>query len=139
MEERIQNGVTPTMTTSNRLLVLSRLLLPALQQALGRADEHSARMRVAETALGVERFRVTHSGTLPRNLEELVPGCLKAVPLDPYDSKPLRYKQLPRGFVVYSVGPDRHDDGGAEPPTPEKGAARSKSTPMDITFVVERN
>ena len=114
--ERIQAGPAPSMITSNRLLVFSRLLLPALQQALSRADEHSARMRVVETALGVERFRLTHSGALPDRLTELVPECLQAVPLDPYDSQPLRYKKLPHGYVVYSIGPDRHDDGGAEPP-----------------------
>ena len=127
------------MITSNRFRVLSRLLLPALQTALGRADEHSARMRVVETALGVERFRLAHSGALPEKLAELVPAFLTAVPLDPYDAQPLRYKKLTHGYVVYSIGPDRHDDGGAEPPASDKGTNRSKATPTDLTFVVERD
>jgi hypothetical protein len=138
-EERIQAGSVPSMITSNRLMVLSRLLLPALQQTFGRADEHSARMRVVETALGVERFRLAHSGALPNKLADLVPEFLAAVPLDPYDAQPLRYKTLPRGYVVYSIGPDRHDDGGAEAPSSDKGTNRSKATPTDLTFVVERN
>ncbi|HEY5910891.1 MAG TPA: hypothetical protein VJA21_09850 [Verrucomicrobiae bacterium] len=136
--ERIQAGPPPSMITSNRFLIFSRLLLPALQPTFARTDEHSARMRVAETALGVERFRLAHSGALPDRLAELVPECLQSIPLDPYDSQPLRYKKLPRGFVVYSIGPDRNDDGGAEPP-PDKSAARSKATPADLTFIVERN
>jgi hypothetical protein len=136
--DRIPAGPAPSMTTTNRFLLFSRLLLPALQTALSRADEHSARMRVVETALGVERFRLAHTGALPNKLADLVPECLHAVPPDPYDSQPLRYKQLPGGYVVYSIGPDRNDDGGAEPPAPDKGSARSQATPMDLTFVVER-
>src|ERR1035441_3788064 len=32
---------------------------------------------------------------------------------DPYDGKPLRYKKLtPKGYVVYSIGRNRVDDGG---------------------------
>jgi len=93
---------------------------------------------LAETALGVERFRLAHSGTLPQKLADLVPGCINAVPLDPYDAKPLRYKKLPRGYVVYSVGPDLNDDGGAEPPPADQSVGRSKATPMDVTFTVER-
>jgi hypothetical protein len=34
------------------------------------------------------------------------------VPVDPYDRKPLRYKQLPDGVLIYSIGPDRGDNGG---------------------------
>ncbi len=138
-EKRIQAGPPPGLITSNRFLVFSRLLLPALQQALNRADEHAARMRVAETALAVERFRISHSGALPDKLADLVPAYLQAVPVDPYDSKPLRYKRLPHGFVVYSIGPDRTDDGGAEPPASDKTGTRSKSTPTDLTFVIERH
>jgi hypothetical protein len=42
-----------------------------------------------------------------------VPDYLKAVPNDPYDGKPLRYKRVADGVLVYSVGPDRQDHGGA--------------------------
>jgi hypothetical protein len=37
---------------------------------------------------------------------------LAAVPLDPFDGAPLRYKQLADGVVIYSVGTDQVDDGG---------------------------
>ncbi len=138
-DQRVQLGPPPSMLTSNRFRVISRLLLPALQQSLGRADEHSARMRVGETALAVERFRLGRSGALPNKLSDLVPEYLPVVAIDPYDAQPLRYKKLPHGYVVYSIGPDRHDDGGAEPPPADKTSTRSKSTPTDLTFVVERN
>ncbi len=58
---------------------------------------------------------------------------LPAVPTDPFDDPPLRYKKLARGSVVYSVGPDSTDGGGKEKP-----ATASDSARYDITFTVER-
>ena len=51
------------------------------------------------------------------------------IPPDPFDGKPLRYKKLEKGYVVYSVGPDGNDDGGKE---------RGLGDDYDIIFVVER-
>ncbi len=136
--QRVKAGPGPSMVTSNRWLLISRLMLPALAQALDRATQHSARMRVVETALGVERFRLAHSGALPDALEQLVPQFLPAVRVDPYEGKPLRYKKLDRGYVVYSIGPDQKDDGGAEPAAQGNAAKGTRATPADITFVVER-
>lgn len=137
-DERIKTGPAPVISITNRLLVLSRILLPALQRTLDRADENAARMRVVQTGLAVERWRVSHAGKLPDSLEQLAPQYLHKVPLDPFDSHPLRYKKLPRGYVVYSIGADQKDDGGAEPPPPDKAGKRTKSIAPDVTFVVER-
>jgi len=138
--ERIKTSL-PNMNPTNRFLFFSRLLLPALQRVLDRANEHSARIRVVQTALAVERFRIAHSGAPPQKLAQLAPQYLSAIPLDPFDAQPLRYKQLPHGYVVYSIGADQHDDGGAEPPRSAKSGSSSKSkvTPTDLTFVVERD
>lgn len=51
-------------------------------------------------------------GQLPGALDELVPTCLDAVPLDPCDGQPLRYDRERR--CVYSVGEDLQDAGGAQ-------------------------
>jgi len=59
---------------------------------------------------------------------------LPAVPFDPSDGAPLRYKQLPKGYVVYSIGPDGQDNGGMEPPAKPRS---SDGVPQDITFTVE--
>jgi hypothetical protein len=74
-----------------------------------------ARTRLARTALAVERFRLTH-GRLPSGLRELILEFLPAVLVDPFDGKPLRYRVQPKGYVIYSVGGDGHDDGGRERP-----------------------
>ena len=39
-----------------------------------------------------------------RSCQSLVPVYLPAVPPDPWNGKPLRYKKLARGYVIYSVG-----------------------------------
>jgi hypothetical protein len=77
-------------------------------------------LRSASSAVAAERFRLER-GRWPESLEELVPAYLRAVPLDPFDGRPLRFRRLADGVVVYSVGPDGTDDGGEvlnDPQTP---------------------
>ena len=76
----------------------------------------------------------TFEKKLPNQLSDLVPTFLPVVPSDPFDGKPLRYKTLAKGYVVYSVGDDREDNGGAE--TNSKGVSYVPGT--DITVTVER-
>ena len=84
---------------------------------------HRARamMRCAAVALAAERYRIAERHW-PDDLNALVPRYLAAVPVDPFDGRPLRLRRLPDGIVVYSVGPDRADDAGkldrANPETP---------------------
>jgi hypothetical protein len=76
-------------------------------------DSGHALMRCATAAIAAERFR-RDTGRWPASLEELVTsGLLPAVPADPHDLQPLRLKRWPDGLVIYSVGPDGKDDGGA--------------------------
>lgn len=76
-----------------------------------------AKLRLAQTALAVERFRLTHGGQLPDSLSMLVPAYLPAVPVYPFDGQPLRLKALTRGYIICPSTTN---------PTPE------------ITFSVER-
>jgi hypothetical protein len=71
----------------------------------------SAQVRSLTALLAVERYRLKN-GDWPEKLDDLVPALLPAVPLDPHDGKPLRYRKRGDGVVVYSVGDDRSDDGG---------------------------
>ena len=41
-----------------------------------------------------------------------MPEYLAAVPNDPEDGAPLRFKRQPDGVIVYWIGPDGTDDGG---------------------------
>ena len=71
----------------------------------------TARMRCAIAGLACERFRLL-KGRWPESLREIPADLLAAVPLDPFDGKPLRYRQLPDGVAIYSVGVNGSDDGG---------------------------
>jgi hypothetical protein len=112
--------------------ILCAMFLPALQKAVTKFASLEARRRAAIVALAVERFRLAKGGSTPESLNELIPQFLSSIPTDPFDGEPLRYKKLPVGFVVYSIGPDRTDDGGTE--RPQKGPQKN----FDVTFVVER-
>jgi len=52
------------------------------------------------------------------------------IPTDPFDGKPIRFKKLTKGYVVYSIGKDAKDNGGKE-----KG---DSETDYDLTLMVER-
>ena len=71
---------------------------------------HQAVLRAARAAVGCERFRLAH-GRWPDALPDPVPS-------DPYTGRPLRFMRHADGLTVYSVGPDRQDDGGDLRPHP---------------------
>lgn len=76
-----------------------------------RFREVSSRMRSLAALLAAERYRLTR-GRWPGQLTDLVPAFLPAVPMDPFDGRPLRYRKTADGVMVYSVGPDREDNNG---------------------------
>jgi hypothetical protein len=94
--------------------------------------EAEAKVVTLHVALGIERYRLAHNAELPVSLDALAPKYLPAPARDPFDRQPLRFKKLPRGYVVYSIGPDGVDNGGTESPT------QKVTTNYDVTFTVER-
>jgi hypothetical protein len=88
-----------------------------------------ALLRCGVAAVAAERYRREH-GDWPGSLADLVPGYLPAVPLDPFDGAPLRYRRTEGGAVIYSVGEDGRDDGGD--PSPPAGDYR----PRDVVFTL---
>jgi hypothetical protein len=88
------------------------LLLPALKTEMEAGARNEAFLAAAETALAVERFRRAE-GKMPAQLAQLVPAYLAAVPQDVFNGKPLRFVVAAEKYVVYSVGLDQKDDGGA--------------------------
>lgn len=109
---------------------------PQVIGIIGRFSEDQANRtlkRATRTGLAIERYRLARANALPESLSALVPVYLPAVPLDLFDGQPLRYRKLPRGYVVYSIGSDLSDDGGKESPVePMEGDH------YDLTFTVER-
>ncbi len=115
---------------------LTRMLMPAFGHIMQIETSRLAHLRATQTALAVERYRLTE-GRLPESLNKLVPAYMEFVPKDPFDGQNLKYRILKTGFVVYSVGYDLTDDGGAERDG-KKRDQKGKHVPWDITFIVER-
>jgi hypothetical protein len=91
---------------------ITRVLMPAVDKVSQAFRREYANLRCLAALVAAERFRRA-KGRWPDTLEELRPDFLAEIPPDPYDGKPLRYKRLADGVLVYTVGPDGTDDGGA--------------------------
>ena len=93
--------------------------------------------RTADAAIAVSRYQRA-TGSLPASLSELVPSYLAAVPIDPFSGREVRYGRSADRFVVYSIGPDKKDDGGTNVTDPAwpPGWNRSRNTPPDIGTAV---
>jgi hypothetical protein len=90
---------------------LTRAFLPGLTSLGNSSRRKAASMRCLQVLLALEHYRRDRGGC-PEKLAELTPGLMKVVPLDPFDGKPLRYKKVADGVIVYSVGQDGIDNGG---------------------------
>lgn len=121
-----------------RLFLLSSLFLPAFSRTQPSDAAARACLRTAHAALAMERWRLAHQGSLPDSLAELIPSVLPRMPLDPFDGEPLRFKKTAKGYVIYSVGRDGKDDGGAEQPPRSVRVPKEQRNHFDITFTVER-
>jgi hypothetical protein len=94
------------------LPVLVRMWVPTFTRTASAFQRGQAILRTAWVGLALERYRRVKA-QWPDSLSGLVAaGLLGEVPIDPYDGKPLRYRRLPDGVVVYAIGPDGNDDGG---------------------------
>ena len=119
---------------ARRSTLASELVAPLdLSKAFRSDSERLAKLQVCRVGLEIERWRRAHVGRAPDSLAELVPEFAPSIPLDPFDNNPLRYKKLPRGFIIYSIGPDFVDDGGKG-----KTGDAAESDRYDITFSIVR-
>jgi hypothetical protein len=91
----------------------SRLLMPATSQIWEAGWRQEAWLDVLRATIAIERFRLRHQ-RLPESLDELVPGFVGAIPQDLFAGKPLTYQRNGDDFQIYSVGPDRKDNGGLD-------------------------
>jgi hypothetical protein len=126
------NFETATRTAMRRYYGLSGALFSAFPRIGVSEATALAEARVARMAATLERFRQSQ-GRLPETLNELMPRWINSIPTDPFDGAPLRYHPLTNGFVIYSIGEDRSDDGGRQQVFPAKPTDK-----CDITLTVER-
>jgi hypothetical protein len=73
-----------------------------------------ALQRIFQVSLALHMFWQERD-RYPESLSVLVPQYLPAVPKDPFDGKPLRYRLDSNGFRLWSIGKDLKDNGGVRP------------------------
>lgn len=88
-----------------------RLIPPLSLLTRSKCPEYLATTRCASLCIALTQYRLAH-GNYPTALDELVPTYIAAIPSDPFDDKPLRYRVEGGAAVVYSIGSDLRDDGG---------------------------
>ena len=92
--------------------IFAKLLLPALEKTVQKAARMQTFVDMGRIACAIERYRLVN-GHYPERLDLLVPGLIGGLPSDLITGKPLHYQLEPaEGYVLYSVGWNRTDDGG---------------------------
>lgn len=110
------------LTSSHPYNWFARWLLPALQNAAKKFVQGQAATDFARVAIALERHRLAH-GQFPETLDALAPKFIAKIPHDIITGQPLKYRRTDDGnFVLYSVGWNETDDGGA-PALTKSGSA----------------
>lgn len=100
-------------TDASIFIFMPKIMLSSMDKLYPIHLRVRANIDCAIMALAIERYRLKE-GKLPETVEMLVPGYLPQVYVDPFDGKPLRYKQTEPGYMIYTIGEDGVDDGGRE-------------------------
>lgn len=91
--------------------LVRQLIHPAAEKCYYASQRSHVDLRCAVLMLAMERFRQAHQ-RWPTTPDELVPAYLARAPRDPHDGGPLRCLRREDGWVIYSPGRDKMDDGG---------------------------
>lgn len=95
------------------IYVLYRLLIPGLASVEKTFLHAHSVLQICTLACALERRRLAE-GQFPETLEALAPKYVTALPHDVITGAPLIYRRTEDGhFLLYSVGMNGKDDGGA--------------------------
>jgi len=91
--------------------ILAGLLLPAIDKVHRKAGMAQALTDQVVVACALERARLA-DGSYPPSLAALTPRFLPKPRRDVMSREPLMYRPEGKGYVLYSIGWNRRDDGG---------------------------
>jgi len=91
--------------------LLSKAMIANFEAAFMKEALVEATFLASRTGLACRLYK-SRMGHYPDDLEALVPGILKEVPIDPFTGRAFVYRREGEGFVVYSLGTNEKDDGG---------------------------
>jgi hypothetical protein len=115
-------------------LALAQLLRDSFEPRQNAVDQIEMRRRAYTVCSALERYFAAHRA-YPASLHELTPSFLPQLPPDPWTGKPFGYRprppdadaEDPRGYILYSFGEDRQDNGGSDWAHTAFGAQRNHS------------
>lgn len=105
-----QDGTPQSLAEIPGTALFTRLIAPGLEAVLARTDENIVLLQLGQIGLALEDCRA-RQGSYPATLEEV--GMPAAMVGDPFRGRPLVYRPSNQGVLLYSVGRERGDDGGA--------------------------
>ncbi|MGB2866099.1 MAG: hypothetical protein WBC05_22385 [Sedimentisphaerales bacterium] len=88
--------------------LLTSMLFPSIIRVKQIHREMTAELRITRTGLALLQHKQSRDA-FPDTLEALKLSDI----IDPYSAEPLRYKAQGQDFIIYSIGPDRKDNGGS--------------------------
>jgi hypothetical protein len=133
-------------------------VIPAAESFINTDDRNEVGRRALIQILAIRQWQLRHDGRLPDDLHALVPEELPSLPKDPYSGGPFHYAPArgqtifpgisgkagspappplfpraaaPGSWLLYSVGPNRIDDGGT---AMAGGALPGPGDAADIVF-----
>ena len=114
LEEPEEGGAATVLSPNGVGKILYSLSVPCEMAVLEASARREGDVAATRLIVACRRYEKDH-GELPPTLDALVPKYIDAVPRDPFDGKPMRYDH--DRAIIYSVGKDLIDQGGAKPPT----------------------
>ena len=87
-------------------------MLPALTAASTAEDRTNSVLALTQLSAALAVYRTSHD-YYPEKIDDLVPAVIGKVPVDFYEGKPLVYKRLNDGYLIYAVGANGKDDAGS--------------------------
>ncbi|HVU07676.1 MAG TPA: hypothetical protein VHG89_03940 [Verrucomicrobiae bacterium] len=106
--------------------MLAALGIPNFTKAMQTTAHHQTLVNEAQIACALERYQLAN-GNYPETLDALAPQFIAQIPHDIISGQPLHYRRTSDGkFLLYSVGWNETDDGGAD-------LSQTKSGSIDYT------
>ena len=108
--DELAKGADGPMLPTNWMVPI---LAPAIVGGIDGFDRMAARCDFMQIASQLRAWKVQR-GSYPETLDALAAGASEPWPLDPFSGAAYHYRREGEGFVLYSIGPNRKDDGGVK-------------------------
>jgi len=96
------------MERNEKRHLLTSMLFPSMIRVKQIHREMTAELRIMRVGLALLQHKQSRDA-FPDTLEALKLSDI----IDPYSAEPLRYKAQGQDFILYSIGPDKKDNGGS--------------------------